>query len=175
MAIGYAVAPSRLGWLLAAGTTRGLRAVEFGSSAAALTARLRRGWPGAAPDAAVEPWLAALLRYLDGRDHRLDIPLDVAGTPFQERAWRELRAIPFGETRSYGEIGAAIGAPDAREVGQACAANPVALVTPCHRVVRRDGSPGGYRWGAWRKRALLAGEADPPAVAAIGPSRPRAA
>ena len=90
------------------------------------------------------------------RPRPLDIPLDVAGTAFQERVWRELRRIPLGETRSYGEVAAAIGSPRAvRAVASACANNVVAVAIPCHRVVRADGSASGYRWGAERKKALL--------------------
>jgi AraC family transcriptional regulator of adaptative response/methylated-DNA-[protein]-cysteine methyltransferase len=90
----------------------------------------------------------------------LDLPLDLRGTPFQRRVWQALRTIPLGETASYAEIARRIGAPkSARAVAAACRANPVAIVIPCHRVVRQDGSLAGYRWGITRKRALLAREA----------------
>jgi AraC family transcriptional regulator of adaptative response/methylated-DNA-[protein]-cysteine methyltransferase len=88
------------------------------------------------------------------------VPLDVAGSRFQRRVWDALRAIPRGRTLAYGDVAAALGAPRAaRAVARACAANPVALAVPCHRVVPRSGGTGGYRWGAWRKHALLAHEA----------------
>jgi AraC family transcriptional regulator of adaptative response/methylated-DNA-[protein]-cysteine methyltransferase len=88
-----------------------------------------------------------------------DLPLDVRATTFQARVWRELRAIPAGATRSYGEIARRIGRPrSARAVGRACASNPVALLIPCHRAVGSDGALSGYRWGAGRKKALLAME-----------------
>jgi AraC family transcriptional regulator of adaptative response/methylated-DNA-[protein]-cysteine methyltransferase len=159
----YATVSTPLGCLLVAATGDGIRAVEFGASAVAFAAALERRHPTAIvvqDAAAVRPAVDALLRHLDGRQPRLDLPFDVAGTPFEERVWAALREIPYGATRSYGEVARAIGEPTAaREVGEACAANPIALLVPCHRVVRRDGTPGGYRWGAWRKRALLAREA----------------
>ncbi|MDQ3227384.1 MAG: methylated-DNA--[protein]-cysteine S-methyltransferase, partial [Chloroflexota bacterium] len=89
------------------------------------------------------------------------LPLDAPGTPFQRQVWNALQAIPAGERRTYGEVAASLGKPDAaRAVASACAANPVAIVIPCHRVVRADGETGGYRWGAERKQALLALEGD---------------
>ena len=163
MDITYSIVTSPLGLLLVARTERGLCAVEFGSSAATLEAALRRAYSSATArrdDAALARWVEVLLRHLDGAAPRLDVPVDVAGTPFQERVWEALRAIPAGATRSYGEIARGLDGPaTAQEVAQACAANPVALVVPCHRVVRSDGTPGGYRWDGWRKRALLAREA----------------
>ena len=110
-------------------------------------------------DALLAPEASALLDHLSGRRPDLDLPLDVQGTAFQARVWAALRAIPRGETRFYAQVAAAIGAPAAvRAVAGACAKNPVALVAPCHRVVRADGSLSGYRWGADRKRRLLEGE-----------------
>jgi AraC family transcriptional regulator of adaptative response/methylated-DNA-[protein]-cysteine methyltransferase len=93
---------------------------------------------------------------IDERSDLPQLPVDVRGTALQERVWRELRGIPAGETRSYSQVAAAIGRPRAvRAVAQACARNPVAVLVPCHRVVGKDGSLGGYRWGAERKRRLL--------------------
>jgi AraC family transcriptional regulator of adaptative response/methylated-DNA-[protein]-cysteine methyltransferase len=90
----------------------------------------------------------------------LDLPLDVRGTAFQQRVWQALREIPAGETASYTDIAKRIGAPKSvRAVAQACAANPLAVAIPCHRVVRTDGGLAGYRWGVERKRALLEREA----------------
>ncbi len=103
-------------------------------------------------------WVDILVQHLDGGPpHRdLDLPLDVKATAFQRLVWAELRAIPYGTTRSYGEIAAALGLPGAaRAVARACASNRVALVIPCHRVVRGDGDISGYRWGKERKRVLL--------------------
>ncbi|MGH7607372.1 MAG: methylated-DNA--[protein]-cysteine S-methyltransferase, partial [Gemmatimonadales bacterium] len=110
--------------------------------------------------AALERWVARLVRYLDGHEPHVDLPLDVRATAFQRRVWRELQRIPRGETRSYTDIARRIGRPAAaRAVARACASNPVAVLIPCHRVIREDGDLGGYRWGAARKRALLEQEA----------------
>jgi AraC family transcriptional regulator of adaptative response/methylated-DNA-[protein]-cysteine methyltransferase len=103
--------------------------------------------------------LDSVLASLRERAPLPSLPLDVQGTPFQRQVWEALRAIPAGERRTYGELAASLGRPSgARAVANACAANPVAIVIPCHRVVRGDGELGGYRWGAERKRALLAAE-----------------
>lgn len=158
----FTTVPTPLGCMLVAATEAGVRAVDFGASPTALAAALARRHPTATTvrdDAALRPAVDALLRHLDGHQPRLDLPLDIMGTPFEERVWAALRQIPYGVTRAYGDIARAIGDPTAaREVGEACAANPIALLVPCHRVVRRDGTPGGYRWGTWRKRALLTQE-----------------
>jgi len=97
-----------------------------------------------------------IIAYLEGWQPNLDLPLHLRATAFQLKVWRELQAIPVGETRSYSEVAAAIGQPTAsRAVANACARNPVALVIPCHRIIRADKRLGGYRWGLERKRALL--------------------
>jgi O-6-methylguanine DNA methyltransferase len=161
--IGYTIvdfpSPLRLGRLLVGATARGVCAVRLGESDAALVAELAREHPEAElrrDGAPLAPWVNTLLRHLAGQEARLDLPLDVEATAFQRRVWQTLRAIPYGETRSYGAVAEAIGHPGAaRAVARACAANPVALVIPCHRVVRGNGDPGGYRWGAARKRLLL--------------------
>jgi AraC family transcriptional regulator of adaptative response/methylated-DNA-[protein]-cysteine methyltransferase len=104
-----------------------------------------------------------VLRNLDGSQPHLDLPLDIRATSFQRRVWEAIRTIPYGETRTYAEIAAAVGAPAAaRAVGQACGANPVSIVIPCHRVVASGGGLGGYGWGLERKRWLLRHEADTP-------------
>lgn len=161
--IGYTTVSTRLGWLLLGATNDGICAVDFGTSTDDLAAAFERRHPTATVErdaAALRPWADALLRQLAGHQPLLDLPLDVRGTPFQERVWEALREIPYGATRSYGQIAETIGRPAVSQaVGQACAANPLALLIPCHRVVRRDGALGGYRWGGWRKHALLAGEA----------------
>jgi AraC family transcriptional regulator, regulatory protein of adaptative response / methylated-DNA-[protein]-cysteine methyltransferase len=161
--IAYTVAPCSLGWLLLAATERGICAVRLGDTEAELARTLAEEFPAAAlrrAEAGLGLWLGTLLAYLDGQQARLDLPLDVRATAFQRRVWEALTAIPYGSTRSYGAVAAAIGQPTAaRAVARACAANPAALVIPCHRVLRENGDLGGYRWGLARKQALLAQEA----------------
>lgn len=163
MRIHYTVVPCPLGLLLVAATERGICAINLGDADDALAAGLKREYPAAeiTRDASgLNRAVAAIIRHLHGQEPHLDLPLDVQATAFQWRVWEALRAIPYGSTRSYGEIARAIGQPTAaRAVAQACANNRVALAIPCHRVVREDGSPGGYRWGVERKRALLDKEA----------------
>jgi AraC family transcriptional regulator of adaptative response/methylated-DNA-[protein]-cysteine methyltransferase len=102
------------------------------------------------------PVVAEVLRRVDGELPRADLPLDVRGTAFQLRVWQELQRIPRGETRSYGEVAAALGVPGgARAVGAACGSNPVSVVVPCHRVLTASGGLGGYAWGTDVKAALL--------------------
>jgi len=159
MNIDYAIVSSPLGWLLVAASNRGLCVVSFGPSAATLESGLARQFPDSIlrrDDASLTPMVAMLLAYLEGQESRLDLPIDVSATPLQAEVWQALRAIPYGETRSYGEVARAIASPaTAQEVAHACVSNPIALVVPCHRVVRADGSLAGYRWGAGRKRRLL--------------------
>jgi O-6-methylguanine DNA methyltransferase len=101
-------------------------------------------------------WADAILKHLEGEQPHLELPVDVQATAFQWRVWQELQAIPYGSTRSYREIAKAIKRPTAvRAVARACATNPVAVVIPCHRVVRSDGGLGGYRWGIKRKQKML--------------------
>lgn len=163
--IGFATAPSPLGRLLAAATTKGVCFVGIGEDEGRLEAELRREFPKAAAvrrdDGRLGAAITAILAYLEGAAPHIDLPVDIRATAFQRRVWEELRRIPYGETRSYAEIAQAVGAPAAvRAVGRACATNPVALIVPCHRVVRGDGSLSGYRWGLARKRALLEREGD---------------
>ena len=107
-------------------------------------------------DQGVGFWVERVIAWLEGWQPNLDLPLDIRATAFQLKVWRALQAIPVGETRSYGELAAAIDQPSAsRAVANACARNPVALVIPCHRIIRADKSLGGYRWGVERKRAIL--------------------
>jgi AraC family transcriptional regulator of adaptative response/methylated-DNA-[protein]-cysteine methyltransferase len=159
--IGFTIKRCRLGHLLLAGTERGLCAVYLGDSDAPLEAELAKAFPAAVrcEAAKLSAWARVLVNHLNGRQPYLDLPLDVQATAFQWRVWQELRAIPYGSTRSYRDIARVLGRPNAvRAVARACAANPVSLVIPCHRVVRADGSLGGYRWGRERKLALLAQE-----------------
>jgi AraC family transcriptional regulator of adaptative response/methylated-DNA-[protein]-cysteine methyltransferase len=161
-AIAFTVAATPLGHLLVAATARGVCSVRLGDSEAELEAGLREEFSEAElrrDDNGLRPWITALVAYLDGEQPALALPVDVQATAFQWRVWQELRAIPYGQTRSYSEIARLIGRPRAaRAVAQACASNPVALVIPCHRVVREDGNLGGYRWGIERKEQLLAQE-----------------
>jgi AraC family transcriptional regulator of adaptative response/methylated-DNA-[protein]-cysteine methyltransferase len=139
--------------------------VGIGEDDRALEGELRRQFPQAArirrDEGRLGSAMATILAYLQGAEPHIDLPVDIRATAFQRRVWEELRRIPYGETRSYGEIAQAVGAPRAvRAVGRACATNPVALIVPCHRVVREDGSLSGYRWGLARKQALLEREGD---------------
>jgi AraC family transcriptional regulator of adaptative response/methylated-DNA-[protein]-cysteine methyltransferase len=164
--IRYTVADCSLGRVLLAGTERGICAVYFGDNDAPLESELTREFPAAVvqrDDAELNAWVSAIVNHLSGRQAHLDLPLDVRATAFQWRVWQELRAIPYGSTRSYSDIARALGQPNAaRAVARACATNPVSLVIPCHRVVREDGGLGGYRWGLERKQALLDQEKETP-------------
>lgn len=163
LAITWAMMRTRFGLLLVAATDAGLCAVEFGASEAELGARLRGEFPKAMLTPLAQPypqpfhdWAAALESYLEDRRAVLDLPLDVQATAFQTLVWNYLRAIPRGETRSYQEVARELGRPSAaRAVARACASNRLALLIPCHRVLRGDGDLGGYRWGIERKQALL--------------------
>ncbi|PTA68957.1 bifunctional DNA-binding transcriptional regulator/O6-methylguanine-DNA methyltransferase Ada [Deinococcus arcticus] len=163
--ITFAVTQSVLGPLLVAATQRGLVAVRFGE-VSTLEAELRTEYPKATlkqDEAALAPYVDALATHLVGARPELALPLEPAGTAFQQRVWAALKTIPYGQTRSYAQVAQIIGQPQAvRAVAQACAANPVGLVVPCHRVLRSSGALGGYRWGTDRKRALLDREAAGP-------------
>lgn len=169
MQITYAVGVCLLGRLLVA-TTRGLCAVRLGDTDGELEDTLSTEFPAAdirRDDLALGEWIEPILRHLAGQQTSLNLPLDVQATAFQRRVWEELRRIPYGTTRSYGDIARSIGQPTAvRAVARACATNPVALVTPCHRVIRENGDLGGYHWGLERKRKLLEQEKRSGAVVA---------
>lgn len=164
-AIRWSVIDTVLGRALVAATARGICAVELGGDEAALEARLRHEFPharlervDAGRDDFLAPRLRAVADALAGLPARVDT--DLAGTAFQKRVWDALMRIPAGQTRSYAELAASLEAPrGARAVARACAGNRVAVIVPCHRVVRGDGSMGGYRWGLPLKRELLAREA----------------
>jgi AraC family transcriptional regulator of adaptative response/methylated-DNA-[protein]-cysteine methyltransferase len=160
--IRFATVASPVGRLLVAATERGVCAVSLGASDDELRAALGREYPNAEIDrdgGALSATTRQILAHLEGQRPRLDLPLDVQATAFQWQVWRALAAIPYGSTRTYAEVAAAIGRPGAaRAVARACASNRVALAIPCHRVVPAGGGPGGYRWGASRKTALLARE-----------------
>ena len=164
MLVHYAVLPCPHGQLLLAATGAGLCAVAFGDSTPELVDHLRRRFPKATlndGDPAFNAWFGHVASAIHEPGTSHDLPLDIRGTAFQRRVWQALRGIPPGATISYGELADRIGQPgSARAVAGACAANTLAVVIPCHRVVRGDGDPGGYRWGVARKRALLAAEAE---------------
>ena len=162
MHISYTLVDSPLGRLLVATTERGLCAISLGDSDTELVAELLGEYPAAefhCDDVVLKLSISHLLSHLNGKQIDLNLPLDLQATAFQWRVWEELQAIPYGSTRSYSEIAQAVGQPKAvRAVARACATNPVSLVIPCHRVIREDGSLGGYRWGLDRKQALLGQE-----------------
>jgi len=163
MSIIYTTADCSLGRLLVAATERGVCSVALGDSDAKLVAGLFAEYPGASidsKDTAISPslnlWLHEVLELIAGKTPHADLPLDLQATAFQWQVWEELRRIPRGATRSYQEVAEAIGKPKAvRAVARACASNHVALVIPCHRVIREDKGLGGYRWGMERKEKLL--------------------
>src|SRR5215813_10538072 len=167
MRIAFTIGDSPLGRLLVAATERGVCSVTLGDSDAELTRALFAEYPEASidsKDTAISPslnlWLDCVLDSLKGEHRRVELPMDVQATAFQWRVWEELRRIPFGSTRSYQEIAKAIGKPNAvRAVARACASNRLALVIPCHRVIRENREMGGYRWGVERKKQLLREEA----------------
>lgn len=163
VAVRYTTVATGVGRLLLAATERGLCAAWFGASDSALERELAAEFPSATrrrDDRGLAGLAAAVRRHLEDGAPLARVTLDVGGTPFERKVWNTLRAIPYGHTCTYAEVAARAGHPGAaRAVGAACAANPVAVVIPCHRVVRADGQGGGYRWGIDRKRALLAREA----------------
>jgi AraC family transcriptional regulator of adaptative response/methylated-DNA-[protein]-cysteine methyltransferase len=161
--IRFAVGECSLGSILVARSERGVCAIFLGDDPDALARELQDRFPRATligGDAAFEEVVAKVVGLVEAPGLGIDLPLDVRGTAFQQRVWRALREIPAGSTLSYREIADRIGAPaSVRAVAHACAANPLAVAIPCHRVVRSDGALAGYRWGVERKRALLQREA----------------
>jgi AraC family transcriptional regulator of adaptative response/methylated-DNA-[protein]-cysteine methyltransferase len=159
----FAVGQCTLGAILLAATDVGVCAILLGDDPAALLHDLENRFPRATlvgADRAFESWVARVVGLIEAPSTGLDLPLDLRGTAFQRRVWQALRDIPAGSTASYAEIARRIGHHGAaRAVAAACAANPVAVAIPCHRVVRHDGAVCGYRWGVARKRALLEREA----------------
>ena len=151
-----------LGWALVASTARGVCMTALGDEKAPLEAELRRRFPAALiwpADDQLRRWAERIVGFITDPAEQPDLPLDIRGTAFQARVWRALQKVPPGKTATYTEIAAALGQPKAvRAVAAACAANKLALLVPCHRIVRRDGDLAGYRWGVERKRALLAAE-----------------
>ena len=175
MRIIYTIADCSLGRVLVAATERGVCSIALGDSDSDLITALFAEYPNASIDSkdttissSLNLSLSKVLEYLNGQSPRIDLPLDIQATAFQCRVWEELRRIPIGTTRSYQEIANAIGKPKAvRAVAGACASNHVALIIPCHRVIREDKSLGGYRWGLERKRKLLESEQHRKSAAAV--------
>ena len=157
--IRYSIVDSPLGRLLVAATERGVCGVCIGDSDSFVERSLAEDYPAATlyrSDEGIEEWTRAFAKYFEGEHLALNVPLDVKATAFQSRVWKIIQSIPFGKTSTYGKIAKELGEPKAsRAVARACATNPVALVIPCHRVIGKDGSLRGYRWGKRRKQTLL--------------------
>jgi len=161
--IAYATRDTALGPVIMAATDRGVCFIHFGEDRAILRDNLCKEYPqadivpsSAADSPELDLWIEALDDHISRNRPRPDIPLHLNGTAFQMRVWRFLMSIPEGEVKSYGEVAQGIGASKAfRAAATACAANNIAVLVPCHRVLRQDGTPGGYRWGLDRKRSLI--------------------
>jgi AraC family transcriptional regulator of adaptative response/methylated-DNA-[protein]-cysteine methyltransferase len=157
--IAYALEKTELGWLLVAATAKGICSIEFGDNKKQLRENFVRKFSAASIDAADQKlcgWVSEIVSFIRTPVHGLRLPLDIRGTAFQRRVWQALQKIPLGTTMTYAQVADAIDQPRAhRAVARACAANQLALAVPCHRVVRKDGQMGGYRWGTGRKRQLL--------------------
>lgn len=167
LVIRYSISSCPLGQLLVAGTERGICFVCLGDSGEKLISHLRGEYPNARispeEEKGLKPWVTEILGYLDGKNRlrNSNLPIDVQATAFQWRVWKELQNIPYGATMSYNEIAERIGNPLAyRAVANACGSNRVPLIIPCHRVIRKNGDLGGYRWGIERKKKLLRMEGD---------------
>jgi AraC family transcriptional regulator of adaptative response/methylated-DNA-[protein]-cysteine methyltransferase len=162
MKINYTIIECPLGLLLVAATEKGLCSVVFGDDENELKENLTKEFSRAAiakDENGLGDFVNALLLHLEGQKEKIVLPLDIQATTFQTRVWEALRQIPYGETRSYTDIAKTLKQPTAsRAVARACATNPVAVVTPCHRVVRENGDLSGYRWGVERKKKLLESE-----------------
>lgn len=155
----FVVGECSLGSILVAKSGKGICAILLGDDPDTLISELQRRFPNVQPaggDSEFMRLVAKVARFVEDPSKDLDLPLDLHGTPFQQKVWRELRKIPPGTITSYGQIAKRIGTPKSvRAVAGAIAANPIAVAVPCHRVVRTGGALGGYRWGSERKRALL--------------------
>ena len=158
-----AIRDSSLGLVLVAQSANGICAVLLGDDREALRLDLQKRFPSTTPresDTTLDLLATQVVQLIESPARGLDAPLDMRGSGFQRDVWRALRDIPSGSTATYTDIANRIGHPTSvRAVAQACAANPLAVVVPCHRVLRRDGQLSGYRWGVERKRELLAREA----------------
>jgi AraC family transcriptional regulator of adaptative response/methylated-DNA-[protein]-cysteine methyltransferase len=160
--IRFTIVSTWLGWALVAATDRGICMTALGDDRAALETDLRRRFSAAElvpADDELAGWAERVVRFITAPGEQPDLPLDVRGTAFQAQVWRALQKIPPGRTMTYSEIAATLGRPNAvRAVAQACASNKLAVLVPCHRVIRADGDLAGYRWGIERKEALLGRE-----------------
>jgi AraC family transcriptional regulator of adaptative response/methylated-DNA-[protein]-cysteine methyltransferase len=163
--VSYATTNSPLGRMLVASTAKGICSIAFGEDDMELKSMLHERFPNAhlVREDVASGWLAQAIKFVASQttEHPLaaNFPLDVRATAFQQRVWKALQEIPRGETRSYSGLAEEIGSPSAtRAVARACATNPVAVIVPCHRVVGKDGSLTGYRWGTERKRQLIDAE-----------------
>jgi len=149
---------SSLGDFVIALSDKGVVALEFGSDHAAIQQNLRERFPEAEilnDQAGLNSIVQNVSRAIEQPGFDVGVPLDLRGTPYEVEVWTMLRSIPSGETTNYGALAAEFGTRDAREVTEAIAHNPIAVLVPCHRVIKKDGSISGYRWGVWRKRTLL--------------------
>ena len=159
MVIQYALGRSFLGPVIVAATDKGICAIEFGTSSQALVDQLRQRFPKADIKKGRDDFnrlVQTVTSFIESPSQGLNLPLDIQGTAFQRRVWKALQNIPAGTTATYSDLAEQIGQPKAaRAVANACAANKIAVAVPCHRVIRRDGNLGGYKWGLDRKQELL--------------------
>lgn len=157
--INFAIKECSLGFLLVAASKKGICAIFLGDDKVELQKELQRRFPQAElieDHKILQPQMVEIINFIDKPKANCDLALDFQGTVFQERVWQALRKIPLGTTVSYSDIARKIGLPKAiRAVANACAGNHIAILIPCHRVVKSDGSLSGYRWGVERKRILL--------------------
>lgn len=157
--IRYAWGTSSLGEFLCAASASGLVSLEFGKRESSLASILQRRFPRAAlveDPATLQGVVETAASLIEHPAESARLPVDLRGSDFERQVWCALQEIPAGGTTSYGELASSLGVPRlAKDVGEACASNSIAVVIPCHRVLRKDGSLSGYRWGTWRKRALL--------------------
>lgn len=164
MIINYTIVPCSMGYLLVATTKQGICSVKLGDTKSELESILYKDFHQAElifDSGTHQDWVKIILTFIDGNQPHLDLPLDIRGTAFQKQVWEALQKIPYGETSTYKNIANQINKPKSvRAVGNACGANPTALIVPCHRVIKNDGSLGGYRWGIERKKKLLNLEGD---------------
>ncbi|MEL6164488.1 MAG: methylated-DNA--[protein]-cysteine S-methyltransferase, partial [Cyanobacteria bacterium J06628_3] len=153
------IVPCSMGYLLVATTEQGICSVKLGDTKEDNNSILYQDFYQAElifDSETHQNWIKSILNFIDGNEPHIDLPLDIRGTAFQKQVWEALKKIPYGETCTYKDIANQIDKPQSvRAVGNACGANPVALIVPCHRVVKNDGGLGGYRWGIERKKKLL--------------------
>jgi len=166
MSVSYVIIQTELGLMMMAATDRGLCFIQFGTNKTQMVRELRREYPAASITERKKPysdqfklWIKAINDYLKGLGTDFNLPLDIEATAFQFRVWNYLQTVPYGELQSYAQVAKGIGTPKAvRAVGRACGSNRLAIVIPCHRVIRENGEMGGYRWGLAYKRRLISSE-----------------